>query len=178
MLTLEEINKIVENCVYTYVTSTTIKKVSLIGFSCPISYNPRFTGKFGVFKLWKSTPWSAEIELSSQLFNLVPKTKQRNTVIHELCHAIQYWEQVKDPVLFPKRLGNADPHGNRWQILMKLFGEEPNRVGIIPEGVVPPGSVKMVCKCGVKTISKNRATRIKNGSKYYCIRCKELLKKP
>lgn len=170
MLTLTEISSVVSICKQKYklVGNTGI---NLDNLEVKIDYNNRFTGKFGVFKLWRSKPWNAEIELSSKLFSVVPVEKQTNTVIHEYCHAIHAWEQVNGI-----KHSDDTPHGIRWQQLMLLMGQLPSRVGLIPEGTVIPGKhVAVKCKCGVKHITTNRATRMKRGTVYNCLSCRSKL---
>lgn len=171
MLTLFEIGQIVTTCKQTYKLRANTG-ITVDDMPVKISYNHRFTGKFGIFKLWKSVPWDAEIELSSKLFAIVPNEKQTNTVIHEYCHAIHRWETINGIKHY-----DDSPHGIRWQQLMILMGQTPSRVGIIPEGCVPPGNVKVKCKCpNGKHITKNRATRMKTGTVYHCLTCKSKLK--
>lgn len=65
----------------------------------------------------------ATITFSSALWPHAPSDKDRDeTVIHEVCHIVDYWNMSIDP-RYPKDGGHKEP----WKVLMRKCGLDPKR---------------------------------------------------
>ena len=101
------------------------------------------------------------IKLSKPLMEVVSADETKNTIIHEFCH-----------ILDGEINGKMDGHGYGWRYLMGLAGiNNPTVCGPRVDMAVISGMVKATCSCSTHSITKNRATRMKNGYNYRCNRC-------
>lgn len=103
------------------------------------------------------------IKLSHSYFDNISIEEQRNTVIHETCHIIAHH-------LFPQQ--KIMPHGKEWKRCMRNAGLAAKRT----HNFEIAKGVQVKCNCGERTITKNKATRMRNGTQYRCSKCNELIK--
>jgi predicted SprT family Zn-dependent metalloprotease len=90
--------------------------------------------------------------------------KYKFVIVHEFSHLVTYLH-----------FGRVSSHGKEWKQIMKLLGQkQPRATTALFSNEL--GDVKASCKCSEHLISKNRATRIKNGTKYLCRKCGKKIK--
>ena len=142
------------------VSTDTVNRIK-IKYSCATRFfgqaerQPKGFGPNGVV-------YDLTIKLSKPLMEVVSEDETKNTIIHEFCH-----------ILDGEINGKMDGHGYGWRYLMKLAGiDNPKACGPRVDMVDISGMVKVACSCGTHSITKNRATRMKKGYNYRCIKCK------
>lgn len=94
-----------------------------------------------------------EIVLSSKLFNAATPKERDEIAAHEASHLVAF---NKDSEMY---------HGPSFNEAMKNAGYEPFVFHNIRYGV------EVTCGCSNFIISHVRATRLKNGTKYCCLKC-------
>jgi predicted SprT family Zn-dependent metalloprotease len=107
------------------------------------------------------------LSLNISLFKL--NTKDIKTILlHEFAHYITY-RIYRDKI---------NSHGREWRMVMKALGakEISSKTNIASKIKRKDSDVKVKCKCSTHYISKNRYTRMKNGTKYRCKKCNKKLK--
>jgi len=112
---------------------------------------------------------ASEISLNFNKNILKLKKKHiKNIIIHEFAHYVV--DHIHD--------FRARPHGKEWRSVMRALGAKEISATTTVMSTIQKNSnnVKCYCKCQERYISKNRATRIKNGTKYICRDCKTKLK--
>lgn len=92
----------------------------------------------------------------------------KEVLIHEYSHYIAN-------VLYG---GRIQSHGSEWRAIMKVFGiKNPSaKTSSFLSIKKRESDVKVKCKCGERFISANKATRMRNGQKYICSKCKKKIK--
>lgn len=93
--------------------------------------------------------------------------KYKEVIIHEFSHMIIF-------VLYGYN-ENIRSHGKEWKNVMRIMGakEIASTTQVFEKEL---GEIIAICKCKEHYITKNRATRIKNGTKYLCRNCGKKLK--
>jgi SprT protein len=106
------------------------------------------------------------VKLSTKLFARVDEEEQRDTVIHEVCHAI-------DGYLNQRRMS----HGEGWKTAMRLAGQEPRRVvhNVSTEGLVKRFLYTCPNNCHKFKMSTRMHNQIAKGQKRICVTCKNPL---
>ena len=107
------------------------------------------------------------LTLSSRLWDRMDEDEQRDLVIHEACHLIDFW--LHD--------GNTKPHGWEWQALMRRCGinnpEDHIRHNIPCDDLRRRGTRHgYTCSCKGGTIGPIQAKKLRHdGVKYVCKNC-------
>ena len=125
-------------------------------------FNPRFVSRSGDANYKK-----LRVRFSAPLWPRALPMQRRATIIHETCHIVAIHHALQND----KLLFSYTPHGAYWQSLMVRCGLEPRRCHNISTAGLRT-NVIAYCKCKIWRITKNRATRMKNGQQYYCPSCK------
>lgn len=136
-------------------------------------FNMRFTARLGDAE-------RNHIRFSFPLWGLCSVEEREDTIIHEVCHVINWWQMLAN-----KKIRKA--HGPEWKYLMILAGGNPN-ARYDPKVVFADNYDKYLkivggrkktqysynCQCGKHyTLSANIVGRMRNlTSKYNCRKCK------
>jgi SprT protein len=112
------------------------------------------------------------IELSCKCWDVSSEEERKNTVVHELCHIIDY--QVNGP----EAHANAKvSHGPNWQAMMESCGMKAERFHSLPVQRRRQTKYLYSCGCTMHAVSKTRHNRIQEGSKsYHCKLCGQTIK--
>jgi len=91
----------------------------------------------------------------------------REVIIHEYAHMLN---RTINPY--------SDSHGKEWKKVMAKLGatEISATTSLFKDLKKKESDVSIKCKCGKSFISRNRATRMENGTKYFCKICFSKLK--
>lgn len=128
-----------------------------------VQWSNRFTAKMGL----ANCP-EMRIVLSKPLWPLASEADRRETVIHEVCHLVDW---ISNP--------RARSHGPSWQALMRRCGLEPRRCHDVPIPEEFRRKVERVsarCACRTVEISKQRVARMRKGRIYTCMLCRTPLR--
>ena len=122
ILTTEMVERAARVLVSTFNTLGAMEVLSYLD----VEWNKNFRRKMGVatfrYNSYKNTK-SAEIVFSAALWPHAPSDKDRDqTVIHEVCHIVDYWKMTKDSN-YPRLGGHKEP----WKKLMRQCGVDPER---------------------------------------------------
>jgi predicted SprT family Zn-dependent metalloprotease len=104
---------------------------------------------------------SYHIKLSAKLFAHIDEEEQRDTVIHETCHAI-------DNYINKKRMS----HGEGWRECMRLAGQEPRRCH---NGPLLVKRFIYTCPCSDFKVSTRMHNLINKGSRRACPKCNKVV---
>lgn len=138
-----------------------VEKLDQLRYRSKIIFNPRL----------KTTAGRARCEYLKNEFTMELNKKVlsenpdgfRATVIHELCHLI-------DGIIHGKTSG----HGARWQNLMYIAGENPERTHTLNCEVRRQKRYKAFCGCDEgHELTIQRIRKIQDGKRYRCKRCRE-----
>lgn len=135
-----------------------------------IKYKVKFdllsTNVLGLFKVNLKNKLS--IHLNEFLFSESSFSDFKEIVIHEFSHLVTY-------LVYGKQI---DPHGSKWISVMKKFNSKviSSKSNVFSLVKRKPSDCFASCKCTEVVISAHRATKIKNGVKYTCRKCKSHLK--
>ena len=127
-----------------------------------IEFNNKMTRAIGRAEF--KYPCSYRIKLSAPLWPRASEADRRNTVIHEACHLIDYYQNKKMD------------HGDTWKQLMLACGESANRCHSVDRTGLIRKRKRHEFRCGCsssKFIGPVKAKRIKQGSLYVCRSCKQ-----
>lgn len=134
-----------------------------------VEWNRSFTGKMGDAR-WRPTP---RIRLSAPLWPLASEAERRETVIHEVCHVVDFFLSSVPGTSY-KRDGI---HGRSWKALMAKCGAEGSRCHNVkrpPEMRRRQARVEMKCGCTMAwSFTSHRLARMTRGRKYSCPHCKQ-----
>ena len=133
-----------------------------------VSFNGRFTCRAGDANYSKK-----RIRLSSPLWPRMTEQDRYETIVHESCHIVVHHQSRNLPFYSPKA------HGQEWKRAMRKCALKPERTHNIDRTGLRQVKqrIQAFCNCDVPhEITLNRATRIKKGSIYYCIKCNSLLR--
>ncbi len=124
-----------------------------------IEFNKRFTSRMGDANGRKML-----IRLSAPLWTVASEKQKRETVIHELCHIVDYYIHER-----------SSHHGEPWKILMRQCGLEPQRCHVVDTAKFKKKRMRYryACSCGKGVTTKVAYNRIKRGVVYRCRTCKE-----
>jgi predicted SprT family Zn-dependent metalloprotease len=113
------------------------------------------------------------IQLSEVLVDLNPESEVRETVMHEIAHALTpvQWKQYQSG----KKRGRwyHEGHGDAWKETCLRIGANPTRT--CNNAIVPAGQYKYTCGCP-SGISTHR--RLKNAYASVCRKCRWYLGEP
>lgn len=125
----------------------------------PIYWNSKMRSTAGKVKSRRATRQVICVELNPHL--LTTAEKLRDTLLHELAH-------VAEIVLF----GNGG-HGNTWKRCMQVLGQPATRCHDYDVEHLARRQQRVQAKCSCKThaVSKVRANRIRQGTRYTCKKC-------
>jgi predicted SprT family Zn-dependent metalloprotease len=102
------------------------------------------------------------VKLSTKLFARADEEEQRDTVIHEVCHAIDNYLNQRGMT-----------HGEDWKIAMRLAGREPCRLHDVSiEGLVKRFLYTCPDNCHKFKISTRMHNQIAKGQERICVTCK------
>lgn len=111
---------------------------------------------FGLFKRREK-----KIELSAYLFDQLSETQVRDTILHEIAHALVYEH-------FERKGQNVKPHGKEWKETARSIGCSAERTG--PEVIrEKKGSIVYECLSCKKRIYRHR--RLKG--EFACYDCRQ-----
>jgi len=129
-----------------------------------ISFDLKSSQTIGYFSNKKN---NLNIVFNKKVFKESKFKDFKEVIIHEYSHMIVY-------VLY----GKVYAHGKQWKSVMKSFGiKNPSATTSAFKNVKKKESDKLIkCSCGKRYISSNRASRMKNGTKYICCSCSKPLK--
>jgi len=158
----------------------------LIKWGCPqlrsqitVDFNNRFKSRAGD-ATWKNGSQKGAIRLSSPLWSHMSPEDQRNTIVHEAAHIVQYYqyhEARRSNFLAHRYVPKPKPHGVEWKVLMKQMGEAPERTHDIDSCALGISKKRQryqaICKCTTHVFGPIVAKRMKTNKIYYCRLCKE-----
>lgn len=131
-----------------------------------------FERRLGDARVVLASPGSyvGQIRFSRQAWPLLTFEEQREVVVHEVCHVVDIglaWAAGKKP---------GPPHGDDWRWLMRIAGY-PNAAARHHRMLLPNTRRRFaaVCSCRTHMLTSIRATRIKRGRKYVCLKCQKPL---
>lgn len=130
-----------------------------------IEFNNNFTRRMGD-ALWRNSQNNGVVRFSVPLWNIAGEIEQKETVVHEICHIVD---------AFSNKNWRISPHGLSWRILMLKCGYSGNRCHNVQRPAELKNKVQRFeakCNCKTYSITKNRLTRIQNGTIYRCLSCK------
>ncbi len=126
------------------------------------------------------------IRLSRPLWPYATETDRAWVIAHEACHVVDAY-----------RNGPTPPHGKPWKALMRKAGFKPDRCHKVPTKFAEQEAQRKraarqagafasprkrharsevgKCACGPHPLTKNTATRMRNGSFYSCRKCDQLI---
>lgn len=133
--------------------------------SVDIFFHGRLTSRGG-----DANPRKMRIRLSPHVWTSGTEETRRNTTLHEFAHLYAYWKH------------SDCGHGYWWKRTMIALGLEPARC----HNVITPqvaarrakrqeNMVTAYCPCREHKITKNRASRMRNGKTYICLKCRKRL---
>jgi len=106
------------------------------------------------------------IHFNKKVFKNSPTKKFIEVIVHEYSHMVVY-----------NMYGRVKSHGTQWKSVMRSLGQNnPTPTTNVFKYIKKKDSEVMIkCGCGKRYISANRATRMKNGTKYVCRSCSKKL---
>ena len=135
-----------------------------------VTFNDRFTGRAGDANYGKM-----RIRLSTPLWPRMTEQDRYTTIVHEACHIIvRHERQLKG---WSPYFG-VTAHGIEWKQAMRKCGLNPTRCHKIDRTGIHRVTRRTTayCNCDIPhEITLNMATRIRNGSVYFCGRCRGFL---
>ena len=122
------------------------------------------------------------IRLSNPIWALAGDEANEDTIVHETCHILVYWEWANRT---RGRLWSADspprPHGPEWQQLMRKCGYEPKRCHNIDTSALRPKRKRYRFDCGCKEghlVSRQLVAKIGAGKQCVCRLCRKQITRP
>ncbi len=147
-------------------------------FNLKVEFNGRFCSRLGD-AVYNPENNLGRIRFSSKIWDLCPEDEKRQTVLHELCHVVNWWRGITNPISASLE-GWESGHGKTWCRLMIRCGLKPRRC----HSVKIPKSLKKKmtryrawCKCTsiVHNISAIMKTKIQRGEKRFCAQCHQCI---
>ena len=142
-----------------------VKKLFKLELNYSINFDLKSSQTLGYFSNKKN---KLNIVFNKSVFKDSKFKDFKEVIIHEYSHMVAY-------VLYG---GIIQSHGEEWKSIMKLLGiKNPSATTASFRNIKKKDSDKLIkCGCGEIYISSNRASRIKNGTKYICKLCSKQLK--
>jgi len=134
-----------------------VKRLFKLELNYSIKFNLESSQTIGYFSNKKN---KLNIVFNKMVFKESKYKDFKEVIIHEYSHMIAY-------VLYG---GIIQSHGEEWKLIMKNLGiNNPTATTASFRNIKKKESDKLIkCGCGKRYISSNRASRIKNGTKYMC----------
>jgi len=135
-----------------------------------IQWNTTFTRRLGDAHYDPQMNY-CRVRFSVPLWNLAGEAQQRETVIHEVCHIVDFWKMKNVPGYH-----STGGHGTKWQLMMVACGVNPNKYHNVqrpPEMKRQTKKYMARCKCREFEITSHRVTKMRNGARYMCRNCCE-----
>jgi predicted SprT family Zn-dependent metalloprotease len=146
----------------------TLAKFNLEHLNVQIGWGSRFTSRLGEASVDGNNNY--RIRFSVPLWPHASEKEKHECVVHEICHIVDFWSKRNIPGYV------ADGgHGYKWQSYMRKAGiSDPARCHAVkPKEVIEiRRPINVTCGCSVIQITKNRATKMKNGHRYLCSKCR------
>lgn len=122
------------------------------------------------------------IRLSNPIWALAGDEANEDTIVHETCHILVYWEWANRA---RGRLKSANspprPHGPEWQQLMRKCGYEPKRCHSVDTSAIRKKRIRYRFDCGCKEghlVSRQLTAKIRAGRQYVCRLCSQRITRP
>jgi len=141
-----------------------VKRLFKLDLNYSIKFNLESSQTIGYFSNRKN---KLNIVFNKSVFKDSKFKDFKEVIIHEYSHMIVY-------VLY----GSVPAHGEKWKLIMKILGiNNPTATTASFRNIKKKESDKLIkCGCGKRYVSSNRASRMKNGTKYICRLCSKQLK--
>jgi len=122
------------------------------------------------------------IKLSNPIWALAGDKVNEDTVVHETCHILVYWEWANRARGRMRSAGSPPrPHGSEWQQLMRKCGYEPKRCHSVDTSAIRPKRKRYRFDCGCKEghlVSRQLVARMGAGKQYVCRLCRKQITRP
>jgi len=133
---------------------------------CEVKFSSRFSRRMGDAR-YDHVKQKGIIRLSAVLWPRATEVERTETIIHEACHVVQLY-------FYP----TSAAHGREWAALMRKAGRKPQRCHQVDRTGIQRKNARVAasCLCGnVRAITTNKATRIRRGASYRCLKCNEVV---
>ena len=145
-----------------------------------VCWNSRFTSTMAETRVHleeEKETFTADLHFSQQLWPCLTERVRYETVVHEVCHAVNAYEHNGTPT---NENGQREIHGKDWQALMHRCNVNPECEYKVQNPLKVDSSrkpCKVKCACRTHYIAAVRARRILSGEKeYVCMYCKTVVK--
>ena len=151
--------------------SETLENLDCVALSdqLDVQWNNRFTRKMGDARF---EACGARIRFSVKLWLRASPEQRRSTVIHEVCHAVCFYQAHMDGQFRPKS------HGVEWRVLMRRCGLPPDVTHDVKCDDLNRKRIEIHCECSGLTVTPYIAGRIAAGIGYRCKKCHTKLEVP
>jgi predicted SprT family Zn-dependent metalloprotease len=143
-----------------------------------VEFNGRFTARMGDARVRDTghqagCHFTGRIRLSKPLWPRATPEERRSTTIHETCHIVQRYRELK------AGRPRSDAHGFVWKALMIECGLTPKRCHKVNRDGLKRTVARVQAYCGCDEghqITKTRRTKMRRGKLYTCKRCRHSLR--